>query len=506
MGCNLCNRKLQTSEPTESKEEKQETKNVDPLEFDFNSARRLIKLILSEDPLYKYTLNYIILFTNEELEHLFKGDDDYKKYPYHNIKNKFQFNLLLGKFKDFNTILFEWYKDKERYENLIKLWKKNFCIFKLKEDSDEELLKKIKDADISDPECFLEEAKDLIYNSVESKASDIKNYLKDDFNDIYSLINTSISYKEEFKKSKIENIDNITTNLTNIIKNLVIKSFPLVKNYIIKKYPKLNVLSKIQLESGMLNTLKENLIGEFEQDNTIFSKGIGFDTLSELYGAFKNGNFITKLMDEAKTHYNNPATSAVLLANSFLNLATCIKEYHDDMIKIDEINNEATKEFDKINNNFENLKKQLGELDLDNFEESMDKIMLIKHKVSENKRKLIEAVDNFDKKVEKNNSEAKTQNISSMLTYAGGVISSSIGLALCTGGLSLLAYGTAAAVNGICLGVQFYKLSQLKENLKIKQEKLKEQEKKEKEMDNLLDEINIIIDKAQDRYIPINLK
>jgi hypothetical protein len=51
MGCNLCNRKLQTSEPTESKEEKQETKNVDPLEFDFSSARRLIKLILSEDPL-----------------------------------------------------------------------------------------------------------------------------------------------------------------------------------------------------------------------------------------------------------------------------------------------------------------------------------------------------------------------------------------------------------------------------------------------------------------------
>lgn len=93
-----------------------------------------------------------------------------------------------------------------------------------------------------------------------------------------------------------------------------------------------------------------------------------------------------------------------------------------------------------------------------------------------------------------------------MLTYAGGVISSSIGLAFCTGGLGLLAYGTAAAVNGICLGVQFYKLSQLKENLKIKQEKLKEQEKKEKEMDNLLDEINIIIDKAQDRYIPINLK
>ena len=506
MGCSLCNRKVQAPEPLLSKEEKQETKYIDPLEFDFNSARRLIKLLLSEDPLYRDTLNYIILFTNEELEHLFKGDDEYKKYPYHNIKNRLQFKFLVNKFEDFNTILFEWYKDKERYENLIKLWNRNLCIFKLKEDSDEELIKKFKEANISDPEGFLEEAKDLINNSLESKASDIKNYLKNDFNDIYSLINTSISYNNEFKKSKIENIDNVTTNLTNIIQKLVVKSLPLVKNFIIKKYPQLNVLSKIQLESGMLNTLKENLIGELEQDDTIFSKGIGFDTLSELYDAFKNGNFVTKLMDEAKTHYDNPATSVVILANSFLNLATCIKEYHDDMIKIDEIKNEATKEFDKINNNFENLKKQLGELDLDNFQESMDKIMLIKHKVSENKKKLIEACDNFDKKVEKNNSEAKKKNISSTLTYVGGVVSSSIGLAFCTGGFGLFAYGTAAAVNGICLGVQFYKLSQLKENLKLKQEKLKEQEKKEKEMDNLLDEINMIIDKAKDRYIPINVK
>ena len=94
MGCSLCNRKVQAPESLLSKEEKQETKYIDPLEFDFNSARRLIKLLLSEDPLYRDTLNYIILFTNEELEHLFKGDDEYKKYPYHNIKNRLQFKFF----------------------------------------------------------------------------------------------------------------------------------------------------------------------------------------------------------------------------------------------------------------------------------------------------------------------------------------------------------------------------------------------------------------------------
>ena len=56
----------------------------------------------------------------------------------------------------------------------------------------------------------------IINNSVESKSSDIKNYLKEKFDDFYSVIEVTEDYKNEFQKSNIKNKKIIIDNLDNI--------------------------------------------------------------------------------------------------------------------------------------------------------------------------------------------------------------------------------------------------------------------------------------------------
>ena len=107
MGCKLCKKEVQVIGPI-LQEEETEIIEVDPLKFDFNKARKLVQLLLSEDNLYKNSLEPILLFDEEQLENLFFGNDEYKNYPYYIITDKIQFKNLLLKFEDFNDILFEW--------------------------------------------------------------------------------------------------------------------------------------------------------------------------------------------------------------------------------------------------------------------------------------------------------------------------------------------------------------------------------------------------------------
>ena len=149
MGCKLCKKEVQVIGPI-LQEEETEIIEVDPLKFDFNKARKLVQLLLSEDNLYKNSLEPILLFDEEQLENLFFGNDEYKNYPYYIITDKIQFKNLLLKFEDFNDILFEWYKDESKYDNLIKLWRSNLCLYKLKDISDYELENKLRTAGLTD--------------------------------------------------------------------------------------------------------------------------------------------------------------------------------------------------------------------------------------------------------------------------------------------------------------------------------------------------------------------
>ena len=54
------------------------------------------------------------------------------------------------KFENYSDILFEWYKDESKYDNLIKLWKRNLWIYIMKDYSDDRLKEELRKAELSD--------------------------------------------------------------------------------------------------------------------------------------------------------------------------------------------------------------------------------------------------------------------------------------------------------------------------------------------------------------------
>ena len=87
MGCQYCQRETQVFDDYEPKIEpkkikiKKVFKNIKFL----IEARKFIKIFLSEDEIYNKdnkALNYILLFSDEQFEHFFQGNDEYNNYPY----------------------------------------------------------------------------------------------------------------------------------------------------------------------------------------------------------------------------------------------------------------------------------------------------------------------------------------------------------------------------------------------------------------------------------------
>ena len=504
MGCQCCKKKSQIDEPLIDKKE-EEKEEIDIYKFNFEKALKLIKLLLSEDPIYHKALNYIILFNEEELENLFLGNYEYKKFQYRNIHDEFIFKRLLYKFEDFNSILFEWYQDETKYDNLIKLWKSTDCITLYKDYSDEKLEEEFRKLGISDLDNFKEEFRNVNNNSVAEKACDIKNYLRDNYDDFYSLIKTSLDYKTEIEKSRIKKKEIYTINLENISKKLVKESFPLIKNFILKKYPNLNIFSKFELmKSEMFTNLHKKIFGEIVKEETSASNGIGYNSISQLIDNFKNGNLLNGLLDQAKSYYNTPIAAYSNLGMSFLNLATSIKDYYDNQIKLDDLNNEMKNKFDELDKNFEEHKNEIGVLDLDNYEECLNKIKIVGKKLYKDKLERREIIDTFTNKKKEVEKEKEKEKMGKMLKYGGACLGSAVGV-IATGGILAGIWATSAIVNGIATGVSFYNLQKMKEKLKLFQENLDSQNKKYEEINDKINELKITFDQLHIRYVPKNL-
>lgn len=456
-----------------------------------------------EDHLYSNTLNYVLLFTDEQFKNLFQGNDDYKNYPYHNIGDRNQFKCLVLKFQDKSTLLYEWYKDESKYSNLIKIWDSNYLIFELSKLSNIELEEKLKEFRITDINNFIDEFRIIINNSIETKASDIKNYLRDEYEDYYSLIDTSNVYKEEFKKSNISNKEIFTENLKNIMGKLVEHCLPLVKNYIIKKYPNLNILSKIQLENNMLNKFKNQLLKEITNDPSQ-SNGIGFDTVSNLFQAIKNGKAISTLTSEVQAYMGKPTVAIAALAASFINVATSVKTYYDDTIENNQKYEEYTNKINKIHANFESYKKEIGLLDLDNYEESMKKLVMIGKKMNDAKKETFQILKNLDKDIKQSDDKKKEIGIKKIAKTGLRTVACIVGT-VATGGVVAAIWGGAAIGNGIALAVNCVRLANWKKQTKLYQEKKEQESKKYEEMDLELANLRNIYNKIQDRYIPPNI-
>ena len=449
-------------------------------EFDFIRARRLVKILLSEDYLYNNIVYFILLFNDEQFKNLFLGNTDYKNYPNISYRN---FSFLLWKFEDYNSLLNEWYQDESKYDLLIKLWKSNLCISKLRENSELELKELLKKMDILISDDILIEFQEVINNSLESKASNIKNYLKEEDNYYLSLVQTYNTYEEFYKKkNNYENI-NITKNLNNIYNKLLEESFPLTKNYIKEKFPNLNSLAKKQIEERTIpKKFKNALYTEIINDKDANKKEISFDTISELTEVIKNSKSLFKLMD---TPVINAITS---LGSAFLNLVTSIKTFDEQISEYESKIKEYAKRIEQVHNNFIRHKMKIELLDLDDYEGSLKKLNYYGYLIYQDKREILKIIS--DLKNDENELKYDKQ-----ISTVGGIalavtnVFISIGLGAITGGIGAFLFGMAASANIVVSGVGIGSLVKLREQLEIYETTIKAQIKYYDKIDKYLNEV-----------------
>ena len=502
MGCNCCRKELQEIKPVRYpiiELNRKKDDNDDPFKFDPFQARKLIKLLLSEDYLYKNSLNPILLFNDEQLENLFMGNDEYTNFPYHNIQNRIEFKNLLMKFEDHRDILFEWYKDESKYDNIIKLWRTNLCLYKMKDYSDERLEREFNNAGITDIDNFIVDFRTIISGSIESKASNISNYLKDEYEDFYTLITACDDMKEDKELSKPKNGGIFTENFKNITKKLVKATLPLVKNYAKKKFLNLNTLSKIQLKSGILNKFKDLLLKNIVENKA--SNPIGFENVLSIANGLKNGKALSEIVKLTKVYFNNPSVNLTLVATSFMNLAVSVKTYYDNSVEFDSKTKHFSDRMESINSDFEYHKKQIGLLDLNDPEKCLKQVETIGKQIYQDKKKAIQFIQNIDEEEKHLKQDKKNAGIKKTLGCGVGVALGIVG-GIATGGVLPL---IGAVASGVAMGVNIANLVKIKKQLNIYKDYKERENEKYEEIENSLAELQTTYSKLNQRYIPKNL-
>ena len=204
--------------------------------FEEKKVRKLVKLLLSND-VYQYSkfLDKVLSFGKDDLQKLFEGDGDYE-YSQISIYEKGDFNLLIIKFDNYHFILEEWYRDESKHKYLNKLWKNyiSMSYFKYKDINEiRDEVQNIMNFSYSENE-IKEELVNLINNSPETKANELKNFIRKKRPDFYELINTTATYQKKIEESMIENKNKFIDNLKFIAKNGFDSLFKLFKDFIEK--------------------------------------------------------------------------------------------------------------------------------------------------------------------------------------------------------------------------------------------------------------------------------
>ena len=143
-------------------------------------------------------------------------------------------------------------------------------------------------------------------------------------------------------------------------------------------------------------------------------------------------------------------------------------------------------------------------LDLDNYEESLKKIMDIGKKINNDKQKLITLIDKIEKDKKLSNEEEQKSAIKSIAMNGIGLGGALVGTVL-TGGLTAAVYGAAAVFNGVSMALNIAELQKIKEKLKFYKNKLKESLKKKDEFELSLKELEKKYIQIQQRFIPSNV-
>lgn len=210
-------------------------------DFEIKKAKILVNKCLSKDKFYQKYLDYIMNLDDYSFEQLIKGKN---KINYNN-DDKYQFLKLVAKFSDFSKIIYNWHKDKKKYDGITLLWENDVNIFQLYNLDEAQFHNKLEIYNL--PEDFIVELKILLDNTIEAKSPEILDYLKEKFTDYYDII--SFATNEEIKLIEKNKNKKYSSNLCNIINGLIFSILPFIKNFMIK-IEKLDPLSKSEIKEG----------------------------------------------------------------------------------------------------------------------------------------------------------------------------------------------------------------------------------------------------------------
>ena len=446
--------------------------------FEIKKAKFLVKKCLSKDKLYQKYLDYIICLDDYSFEQLIKGKNKIN----YNSDDKYQFLKLVAKFNDYSKIIYNWHKDKKRYDGITLLWENDVCIFQLYNLDEEQFHNKLKIYNL--PEDFIVELKTLLDNTIEAKTPEILDYLKEKFTDYYDII--SFATNEETKLIEKNKNEKYSSNLCNIINGLIYFILPALKNFM-KKIEKLDPLSKSEIKEGNFLKLKKFIKLAFTQKN---SNTIGHQKLIDLAKNFKCGKTLETFLGQVKDFYSLPLVSLAHLALSFLNLCNSIENFNKFQKKFKKENKQISREYSKIFHDFEIHKKEIGILDisdLTNINLSNAKVKEIRIKILYDQQRLLD----LNRRVKKAISEAKELKNKFGVSIAFnclGIISSIIGAVL-TGGLSCIIYVAGVALNTASLSINSVIVHKINIQLDYYNKMLEEGIQKEKEIEKILEEI-----------------
>jgi hypothetical protein len=481
--------------------------NANKIEFNINKAVKLIKLCLYDDPNYNIFYDKISNYNDIMFEEFFKGNIDYcmknKDLYYLNEEEEKKFEFLLLKLLDFQTIIWEWYEDESKHQLIKGLWKKKYCIGKLKDKTSEELdeiLNEIineNNVSIDNKENIKIELINLISNSPETEASNSVRYLKIHFEDYYSLIEVSKSYKETMEKSKAYEDRVCQTKLKGFIKELISKAKSLISEQINEK-----LIPKLE-KNKAYTYLYEKHIEENINNYGSQAVGIGKLIIKKLIDKFAKGSTLNKIIQTFDNNCINPVFLTIEAAMLFLNVCTSIETFYEHLWDYRQNSTYFQKRLKEIHISFENHKKEIKDINLENVDDAIRKIIDIGKKLNCDKSDLIDLMCEIKREIEAENKGGK-ESIKGIVGGGIGVASAIFGTIITGGGLALF-YGVLAGVNAVLIGINSANLALSIKAAKDYIEVLKQARQEYLSIENELVNLKSLYEKANLDYMPINI-
>lgn len=459
--------------------------------------KQVLELCISEDKRYKFLLNDIKGFTDDQINKLFNAQIPYiinYDPPPSYKENNYEFNSLLERIEENKTILQEWYKDPSKYEIIKKFWLTKYKISDLVDKTESEkdqILNEIFQGDISQEDLL--EFNNIIKNSPESKAIEIHRELKYYNYDFYSLIKISSENYKNIKKeynAKFTSINSIYMDKEKDIIEKLISNFVELKNILPKKFQNYEVCRKIyKIIEDKIQNEKENIFG------------ISFESIYNLAYRFKNGNIIANLLKDIKSYYQNPIINITSIAFSFLNLYQSISSFYKSGIKYNGKKEVFAERLNTIQSNFREHIYKINNFNIkntDNLKEAESLIIEIGREVEQDRIDIINLSNDIKNEIE----DIKNKNKKNAGKIAGTVIGT-VGCFLgtvSTGGTLGLFFLMGTTANAVATGYNAANYVENKKHIKDFQDMLKETNKQYKKIQNTIEELEKKYNEIQNMY------